>query len=170
MSDTTFVPGLKKTGFRFDLSHAILLIVAGGLSTVAWEIWANLLAPLWIGGPLVPASLVKAALGVKSLELAQAIHFATGLILFPAGYLYVARPIANAITPWLSPTLLAATYGVALWVFAMYGMAHLVAGMPPFLNFIPLTWASLVGHVILGVVLGGVIEFGLKAAGSRFHS
>ena len=38
-------------------------------------------------------------------------------------------------------------------------MAHLVAGLPPFLGFIPLTWASLVGHLLFALVLAWVVRW-----------
>ena len=37
-------------------------------------------------------------------------------------------------------------------------MAHLIAGLPAFLGFIPLAWASLAGHVIFGLVVGFVVR------------
>ena len=47
-------------------------------------------------------------------------------------------------------------FGVGLWIFALYVMAHLIAGLPAFLGFIPLTWASLVGHLLFGTVVAFV--------------
>jgi hypothetical protein len=37
-------------------------------------------------------------------------------------------------------------------------MAHLIAGLPAFLDFIPLAWASFGGHVIFGLVVGLVVR------------
>ncbi|MEM7644452.1 MAG: hypothetical protein AAF366_18290, partial [Pseudomonadota bacterium] len=45
-----------------------------------------------------------------------------------------------------------------LWIFALYVMAHLVAGMPAFLGFTGITWVALWGHVLFGVVAALVIE------------
>ena len=38
-------------------------------------------------------------------------------------------------------------------------MAHLIAGLPAFLDFIPLAWASFGGHVIFGLVVGAVVKW-----------
>ena len=38
-------------------------------------------------------------------------------------------------------------------------MAHLIAGLPAFLGFIPLTWASLVGHLLFALVLAWVVRW-----------
>ena len=56
-------------------------------------------------------------------------------------------------------------FGAGLWVFALYVMAHLIAGLPPFLGFIQLTWASLVGHLIFGLVCGAVVRWRSGATG-----
>lgn len=59
--------------------------------------------------------------------------------------------------PW---PLVAFGYGVGLWTFALYVMAHLFAGLPPLLGFIPLTVASLAGHLVFAFVLGTVVAVG----------
>jgi hypothetical protein len=56
--------------------------------------------------------------------------------------------------PWLVVSI---GYGIGLWIFALYIMAHLVAGHPPFLGFIPLRWASLIGHLAFSVALAAVV-------------
>lgn len=50
-----------------------------------------------------------------------------------------------------------AAYGVGLWVLAMYGTASLLGGAPLFLGFEPVAWASLVGHVDLGLGIAGAL-------------
>lgn len=135
--------------------HALAMGAAG---LVVWEIFARLIAPHWIGFALDPTGLIEAALGATG-GVAQAIHIVTGLIFFPLGYLFVARPLANRLLPALPWPLLGLGYGIALWVFALYGMAHLLAGMPPFLGFEPIAWASLVGHAGLALTLAAVAAF-----------
>jgi hypothetical protein len=128
-------------------------VLAGGVAGLAiWEAFARLVAPAWIGFPLDPTGLIEMALGFGGTA-AQALHFATGLVFFPLGYALAVRPLAARIG-W---PLAGIAYGVALWVFAMYGMASLLGGAPPFLGFEPIAWASLVGHVGLGLgIAGGV--------------
>lgn len=147
----------------------ITLLVGGIIGTILWEIFARVGAPLWIGGPLEPHGLVlsvfKNGLQYPLSNLptfdastwAKIIHFATGIIAFPIGYVFVARPIANTILPNLPWWIVAAVYGAALWVFAMYFMAHLLAGFPAFLGFQKIAWASLVGHVLYGLGLGAIV-------------
>jgi len=127
-----------------------LAIGVGGL--VVWELFARLIAPLWIGFALDPTALIGMALGVEGAP-AQLLHLLTGLVFFPAGYVLVVKPMATLLCARLSWIVVGAGYGVALWVFAMYVMASLLGGAPPFLGFEPVAWASLVGHVALGVAI-----------------
>ena len=136
----------------------IAVILAGLAADLSWEVWARLITPLWIGGPLEPAALVQSVFGFQNFSLAEAIHLVVGVVFYPLGYLFIARPIARMVLPSLPWPVVAFGYGVGLWVFALYVMAHLFAGLPPFLGFIQLTWASLVGHVIFGVVLGFIVR------------
>lgn len=137
----------------------IAVILAGLAADLSWEVWARLITPLWIGGPLEPAALVQSVFGLSSRFAAEIIHFTVGVVFYPLGWLFVARPIARTITPFLPWWVVAIGFGVGLWVFALFVMAHLIAGLPAFLGFIPLTWASLIGHVIFGLVCVGVIRW-----------
>lgn len=153
-TDTTFRnPAAAPAG---TLIATILL--SGLAAEFVWEIWARVITPLWVGGPLEPAALVQDVFRLDSRLAAEIIHFAVGLIAYPLGYIWIARPIAGALFPWMPWWLVALGYGTGLWVFALYIMAHLVAGHPAFLGFIPLTWASLVGHLAFAVALVAVIE------------
>jgi hypothetical protein len=142
-----------------DLARiAITVLLAGLAAEVVWEIWARVLTPLWVGGPLEPAALVQDVFKLKSRTAAEVIHVLVGLIAYPIGYLLIAQPLARAIVPWMPWWLVALGYGVGLWIFALYIMAHLIAGHPPFLGFIPLTWASLGGHLAFALALGAVVR------------
>jgi len=149
-------------------------LVGGVAALIVWEIFARGIAPFWIGGPLEPAGLVQAVFASATVKDvignvgltktgAEALHYLTGLVFYPLGYLMVARPLARIVTPFLPWWSVAAVYGAALWVFALYVMAHLVVGWPPFLGFGQLTWASLVGHVAFGAALGAVVRARLGA-------
>ncbi len=144
----------------------VTAILAGAAADVAWEVWARLITPLWVGGPLEPASLVLSVFGLKSRLAAELIHGVVGVVFYPLGYLYVARPIARTVTPFLPWWIVGIGFGIGLWIFALYVMAHLIAGLPAFLGFIPLTWASLTGHVIFGVITAAVVRWREKGAGA----
>ena len=130
--------------------------LAGGAGLVVWEIFARGVAPLWLGHPLEAAGLVEAGLGIGG-PAAQVIHILTGLIAFPIGYIAFARPIVRAVAPWLPWSVVGLGYGAGLWVFAMFVIAHLLAGMPAFLGFGAIAWASLIGHLALGLAISGMV-------------
>lgn len=140
-------PGLART-----------ILFAGAAADITWEIWARLITPLWVGGPLQPAALVQSVFGFNNLLLAEVIHAVVGIVFYPIGYLFIARPLQRLIVPGLPLVLTGAGFGVGLWIFALYVMAHLFAGLPPFLGFITLTWASLIGHILFGVVVAYVVR------------
>lgn len=133
-------------------------LLAGLAADLAWEVWARLITPLWVGGPLEPAALIQSVFGLGSRPVAELIHLVVGVAFYPLGYLFIARPLARLVLPSLPWWLVAVGYGIGLWTFALYVMAHLFAGVPPFLGFIPLTWASLGGHLVFATVLALVVR------------
>ena len=112
-----------------------------------------------VGGPLQPAALVQSVFGFHSLALAEVIHAMVGIVFYPLGYLFIARPLQRVILPRLHWVLTGTGFGIGLWIFALYVMAHLIAGLPAFLGWIPLTFASLGGHVLFGLVVAGVVKW-----------
>lgn len=141
-------PGLVRT-----------VLLSGLAADIVWEIWARLITPLWVGGPLQPAALVQSVFGFNNMLVAEAIHAVVGVVFYPLGYLFIARPLQRLIVPGLPVALTGAGFGVGLWIFALYVMAHLFAGLPPFLGFVTLTWASLVGHLLFGLIVAYVVRF-----------
>ena len=138
----------------------VTALLAGIAADLTWEVWARVVTPVLpgVGGPLEPAALVQSVFGLESRLAGEIIHLVVGFAFYPLGYLFVARPIARAVVPGLPWWVVAAGFGVGLWVFALYVMAHLIAGLPAFLDFIPLAWASFGGHVIFGLVVGLVVR------------
>lgn len=134
-------------------------VVAGAAADIVWEGWARFATPLLVGGPLEPAALVQSVFGLESRTLAELIHGVVGVVFYPLGYLFVARPIARIVTPFLPWWVVGLGFGLGLWVFALYVMAHLIAGLPAFLGFIPLAWASCAGHMIFGLVTAAVVRW-----------
>lgn len=135
------------------------ILLAGAAADIAWEFWARAITPFLVGGPLEPAALVQSVFGFNNRALAELIHAIVGVVFYPIGYLFIARPLQRAILPGLPLLLTGIGFGIGLWVFALYVMAHLFGGQPPFLGFIPLTWASLAGHIVFGLVVAYVVRY-----------
>ncbi|WP_306886823.1 hypothetical protein [Amorphus orientalis] len=136
----------------------VTALMAGIAADIVWEVWARGITPFLVGGPLQPAALVQGVFGFSNWALAELIHAVVGVVFYPLGYLFIARPIQRAVIPALPWWVTALAYGVGLWIFALYIMAHLFANQPPFLGFIPLTWASLAGHLLFALTLGAVVK------------
>ncbi|GMG82955.1 hypothetical protein LNKW23_21680 [Paralimibaculum aggregatum] len=155
--------------------HAIATVLfAGAAATVAFDLFGQVLSPMlkslaspYLGAKLAPVPLASQVLAtltglpgkeLGALGLPHGLHMLTGLVAYPLGYLLVVRPLHRAVLPGLHWAVPAAAYGVALWVLALYVMAHLVAGNPAFLGWGGLTWVALWGHVIFALVAAAVIE------------
>ncbi|SFJ07984.1 hypothetical protein [Jannaschia pohangensis] len=138
------------------------ILIAGAFATIAFDLFGQGLSPLAGFAKLAPVGLAQQTLatvfGDVPAGAAHTLHTLTGLLAYPLGYFLIARPVAARITPWLHWSVVATVYGVALWVFALYVMAHLVAGNPAFLGFSGITWVALWGHIVFALVAAAVIE------------
>ena len=92
---------------------------------------------------------------------AYVLHFLTGLLFYPLGYLFAARPVASAVAPRIPWWAVGTIYGAVTWLWAVYVMAYLVAGLPAFFGFSEFTWVALVGHLLFGWVAAAVIRWRL---------
>jgi hypothetical protein len=150
---------------RLSNEFMIRAAVIGLSGLVAWEVFARVLAPLWLRESLDPNALIEMAIGITGWK-AEAVHLLTAVVMFPLAYILVYRPIVTRVMPGMPWPVLGALYGVGLWIVAMYGVASLVAGMPPFLGFQTVAWASLVGHLALAIAIAGASRVLLPASTS----
>lgn len=138
------------------------LLSAGAIATVAFDAYGQGISPLIGMAKLAPVGLAKSTLnsvfGSSPAGLAHLLHTLTGLVFYVLGYFLVARPMQRAILPQLPWLATAVLYGIVLWIFALYIMAHLVAGMPAFLGFTGITYVALYGHILYAVVAAWIIE------------
>ncbi|WP_211099991.1 hypothetical protein [Acuticoccus kandeliae] len=136
------------------------MIVAGSVATVAFDFFGQALSPMLGFANLAPVPLATQSWQVLFGEAyapgGHLMHYVAGLVAYPLGWMLLARPIAERVAPQLHWFVAATAYGVLLWVFALYIMAHLVAGNPAFLGFTGITWVALVGHVLFAWVAAAV--------------
>lgn len=147
------------TATATDTAPALLLmrlIVAGALATFAWDVTTDVLTRLVLAQSPQPFGLVQALLGIEQRWLAEAIHYAVGMIAFPLGYVVAVRRLSPL--PWV---LNGALWGIALWIAALGVMAPL-AGFGFMLGFGDITWASGIGHVVVGLVIAWSWERGVQ--------
>lgn len=146
-----------------SVSTLVTVLLAGAVATIAFDFFGQSLSPMLGFAKLAPVPLANSVIRVVTGEAwgpgAHFLHYFAGLVAYPLGWMLIARPIAERFTPALPWLVTSALYGVALWVFALYIMAHLIAGNPAFLNFTGITWVALVGHVLFAVVAAWVINW-----------
>jgi uncharacterized membrane protein YjdF len=84
-------------GLKIPSAATLGRLAIGGLAgLVTWEVWARVLTPLVLGGPLEPAGLVISLVGRwTGIALdrlpAEAIHYAIGIVGYPVAYWLVSR-------------------------------------------------------------------------------
>lgn len=141
----------------------VRLALAGLAALIAFDAFGQWLSPALGFAQLAPEPLARGTLTtvfgpLPHIQLLGALlHYLTGIIAYPVGYAFIAMPIARTIVPGIPWPIVALAYGIVLWVFALYVMAHLVNGLPAFLGFSGITWVALVGHVLFAVVLGALL-------------
>lgn len=162
----------------------LMILIAGAISTAVFDAFGQYYNKLFGYAQLAPTGLALASLqklfgaelapirdvigqGFAPKDIALYAHFLIGIVGYPLGYTMLARPISRAIIPSLPWWVLGVVYGVVLWVFALYVMAHLVAGNAPFLanadgSWPQITWVALAGHVLFGLVLAAVLRHGRR--------
>ena len=139
------------------------MLIAGALATVAFDLFGQSLAPMLGFTRLSPVPLanqvIGALFGSQYAPGAYLLHYFAGLVAYPLGWLLIADPLARRAAPFLPWFFTAVIYGVMLWVVALYGMGHLIAGNPAFLGFNQLAWVALVGHIVFAVVAAAVARW-----------
>ncbi len=153
-----------RAGFPpITMATVMTILLAGAVATAAFDLYGQALSPM-LGFPnLAPVPLAtqtwQAAFGVAYSPGGHLLHYVAGIIAYPIGWMFIWRPLVERIAPSMSWLVSATLYGVGLWIFALYIMAHLVAGNPAFLGFTGITWVALVGHVIFAVVAASIVRW-----------
>ncbi len=148
----------------------MLIVLSGAVGTLAFDLWGKAIAPLLGLGGLAPVGLARAFLGTLGLPNSAAygnlMHlFLVGVIAYPVGWLYIARPVFERFVPAIHWSVTSAVYGAGLWVFAIGGIATF-AGNPFFLGFSRITWVALAGHVIYAIAAAATVAY-LERRGSK---
>jgi hypothetical protein len=149
-------------------AHGLLtMLLAGAVATVVFDCFGQSQSPALGFANLAPVPLANNVIQVLFGEPwrpgAEFLHDLAGLVAYPLGWMLIARPVAGRFAPqrpcWTAATL----YGIGLWIFALYIMAHLIAGNPAFLGFTGITWVALVGHVLFALVAAAVVRWRERA-------
>lgn len=139
-----------------NVNTALTVLVAGALATAAFDLAGQVISPFTGNSALAPVGLAQGTwntvFGGATKAHGYMLHLIAGLIAYPAGWMFFWQPMHKKVMPAMPWLVSATVYGIVLWVFALYVMAHLVVGMPAFLNFGNITWVALVGHIVFAIV------------------
>lgn len=146
----------------FNITTLMTILIAGALATVAFDVFGKSISPMLGFAKLAPVPLangvIKTIFGAGYRPGADLLHYTAGMLAYPIGWMFIARPLHKMILPSLPQFIVSTIYGIALWVFALYFMAHLIAGNKAFLGFTGITWVALVGHVLFAWVVTWVVS------------
>ena len=165
----TTAPMTRQTvGYHQGITAVIIsILTAGAFATIAFDLFGKAISPMLGYATLAPVPLangvLNAVFGSGYRPGAEAMHIMAGLIAYPAGWVLIAEPLRQRIAPWFPWLASAVIYGVILWVFALYFMAHLVAGNAPFLGWTGITWVAFWGHILFAVVAAIVVRIRQRA-------
>lgn len=131
-------------------------LVAGFGATIVLTIFMEGVARIVLGGPMKPAAMICAILGLDSsfLWLGEIAHYATGLIAFPIGFIFLC-----ALFKIRAATGTGLLWGAGLWALAGIVFVPLSGGAL-FFGFGKMMIASLVAHLAYGATLGLLYQRG----------
>ena len=155
-----------KPSFFPPLNRNILIALglSGYVGLIAFDFFGQILSPAAGFVELAPVALAEGVLtkifGGASSGGAWVLHLLTGLLFYPLGYLFIARPIAQRVAPQIQWWVVGIVYGAVIWAWAVGVMAPF-AGWPAFIGWTEFTWVALVGHLLFGGVAAGAIRWHL---------
>ncbi len=155
-----------KASFLPSLDREVLIALglSGIAALIAFDVFGQLLSPAAGFVELAPVALAQGVItklfGVTTSVGSYVLHLLTGLLFYPLGYLFIARPIARAVAPRTPWWVVGTVYGAVAWLWAVGVMAPF-AGWPIFVGFTEFTWVALVGHLLFGWVAAAVIRLRL---------
>jgi len=136
-------------------------IVGGFVGTIVFTLLMKFLAPMMIGHPMDIAAVLGAFTGLGT-SAGMVMHFFLGAIGFAIGFLIVGPFLPGP--GWLRGV----TFMAGVWFFAGL-IAMPVLGVGLFFGGAKEAMAALVGHVVLGAILGVFVRLPSRHLGEWFR-
>ena len=148
----------EATGLMSALPRAI----AGGLvGTIVFTLMMKFLAPMMIGHPMDIAAVLGAFTGLGT-SAGVVMHFLLGTIGFAVGFLIVGPYLPGP--GWLRGVIFMA----GVWFLAGL-VAMPILGVGLFFGGAKEAMAALIGHVVLGAILGGFARLPSRHVAARLR-
>ena len=124
------------------------IIIAGIAGTIAMTVVGLFGAPMMGLAPMNPAAMLAGAMG-GMVALGWIAHFMIGVV-FAFGYV-----LASPYLPGPGAAR-GAIYAIAPWLMAQVAVMPMM-GMPIFSGSVMVAMASLIGHIVYGLVVGAIL-------------
>lgn len=132
--------------------NSVKAILGGVVGTVVLTLMLYFVAPMMLGHPMDVAAMLGSVLG-GSWMMGMMMHWINGSVIFPLIYAYV---LYRALPgdPWVKGTI----FGLILWFLLQVIVMPMMGGGLFSANAggLMAAMASLIGHIIYGVLLGAV--------------
>ena len=136
-------PATDGTNLLSSLPRAI---VGGFVGTIVFTLMMKFLAPMMIGHPMDIAAVLGTFTGLGT-SAGMVIHFLLGSLGFAIGFVIVGPYLLGPV--WLRGV----TFMAGVWFFGGL-VAMPILGVGLFFGGVKEAMASLLGHVVLGAILG----------------
>ncbi len=127
-------------------------LLGGFVGTVAMTLMMYFVAPMVLGKPMDVAAMLGSVLG-GSWMMGMAMHLINGSVIFPLIYAYLVYRVLPG-EPWVKGTV----FGVILWFLSQALVTPMMGGgvFSAKAGGLMAVMASLIGHIVYGVLLGAV--------------
>jgi hypothetical protein len=127
-------------------------LLGGFVGTVAMTLMMYFVAPMMLGKPMDVAAMLGSVLG-GSWMMGMAMHLINGSVIFPLVYAYLLYRVLPG-EPWVKGTV----FAVILWFLSQALVTPMMGGgvFSAKAGGLMAVMASLIGHIVYGVLLGAV--------------
>ncbi len=136
-------------------------ILGGFVGTVAMTLMMYFVAPMMLGKPMDVAAMLAGALGASWI-IGMVMHLINGSVIFPLIYAYLLYRVLPG-EPWVKGTV----FGVILWFLSQAVVTPMMGGgvFSARAGGLMVVMASLIGHIVYGILLGAVSARAEQPAG-----
>ena len=90
---------------KVNAATLMTLLLAGAMATVAFDFFGQSLSPMLGFSKLAPVPLANSVIAVVFGQGygpgAHFLHYTAGMIAYPVGWMFIAKPIADTVAPGL---------------------------------------------------------------------
>ena len=141
--------------------NLVKTVLGGFVGTIVMTLMMYFVAPMMLGKPMDVAAMLGGMLG-GSWMMGMVVHLINGAVIFPLIYVYLLYRVLPGF-PWLKGLI----WGLTLWFLSQVLVTPMVGGwiFSAKAGGLMAVMASLIAHVIYGVLLGEISSASEGSAG-----